>query len=104
MSGFVTTTSTVPAAWAGVSQVISVLSTKTTFVALSPPKVTVAPSTKLVPVIETGVLPKIEPLEGVTEVTVGVASSMYILFIIPKISATATPTSNTPFVTTARYG
>src|SRR5947209_4040980 len=49
-SGLVTVTPTVPAACAGVFAVMLVLLTTTTFVATVPPKLTVAPETKPVPV------------------------------------------------------
>src|SRR5437867_1175215 len=48
-----------------------VLSTTTTFVAAVPPKVTVAPVAKFVPVIVTAVPPAVEPLLGSTLLTVG---------------------------------
>jgi hypothetical protein len=66
----VTTTSTAPAAWAGVVAVIEVEFTKVTPVAAVPPKVTVAPLTKFVPVMVTAVPPMSGPLVGATEVTV----------------------------------
>ena len=59
-----------PAAPAGVVAVMLVLST-TTFVAAVPPKVTVAPVAKFVPVIVTAVPPAVEPLLGSTLLTVG---------------------------------
>ena len=49
----VTTTFTAPAACAGVVAVIEVVLTTLTFVAEVPPKVTVAPAAKLVPVMVT---------------------------------------------------
>jgi hypothetical protein len=51
--------------------VIVVLLTTTTFVADALPKVTVAPEAKFVPVIVTAVPPRLEPLFGLTPVTVG---------------------------------
>ena len=70
-SGFVTTTLTAPAAWAGVTAVIVVLFVTETFVAEAPPKETVAPGTKPVPVIVTDVPPFVVPLFGEIEDTVG---------------------------------
>src|SRR5262249_33719505 len=71
VSGFVTTTLTVPAAWAGVVAVSWVALTNVTFVAAVPPNVTVAPLTKFVPAIVTAVPPATGPLFGVTLVTPG---------------------------------
>jgi len=65
-------TVTAPAAWAGVVAVMVVLFTTTTFVAAVPPNVTVAPVAKFVPAIVTAVPPEIDPVFGVTLVTVGV--------------------------------
>src|SRR5580658_7887717 len=45
--------------------------TTTTLVAATPPNVTVAPATKFVPVMVTAVPPAVDPLLGVTLVTVG---------------------------------
>ena len=53
----VTTTLTAPAAWAGVVAVSEVALPKTTPVAATPPRATVAPDTKPVPVIVTAVPP-----------------------------------------------
>ena len=63
---------TAPALPAGVVAVIVVLFTTTTFVAELPPKVTVAPAAKFVPVSVTAVPPVVGPLFGLTFVTVGV--------------------------------
>ena len=71
LSGLVTTTLTAPAACAGVVAVRLVLLTKPTPVAAAPPKLTVAPDTKLVPVMMTAAPPPIEPLLGATVATVG---------------------------------
>jgi hypothetical protein len=54
--------------------VIDVLLTTTTFVAAVLPNVTVAPETKFVPVIVTAVPPPVDPLFGLTLLTVGVAT------------------------------
>ena len=67
----VTTTFTAPAACAGVVAVIDVLLPTLTPVAAVPPIVTVAPDTKLVPVIVTGVPPAVVPDVGEIELTVG---------------------------------
>ena len=69
--GFVTVTVTAPAVPAGVVAVMDVLLTTTTLVAAVPPKVTVAPAAKFVPVIVTDVPPTVDPLLGDTLVTVG---------------------------------
>jgi hypothetical protein len=70
----VTVTVTAPALPAGVFAVMDVPLTTTTPVAAVPPNVTVAPVTKLVPVIVTEVPPLVVPLFGATPVTVGVAT------------------------------
>jgi hypothetical protein len=67
----VTVTVTAPALPAGVVAVIVVAFTTTTFVAAVPPNVTVAPATKFVPVIVTPVPPEVDPVLGVTLLTVG---------------------------------
>jgi hypothetical protein len=72
--GLVTVTVTAPAAPAGVVAVIDVLLTTVTPVAATPPKVTVAPAAKLVPVMVMAVPPAVEPLLGDTPVMVGVAA------------------------------
>ena len=71
LSVLVTTTFTVPAASAGVVAVIDVLLTTVTPVAAVPPKLTVAPAKKFVPVIVTPVPPAVGPVLGAIEVTVG---------------------------------
>ena len=68
---FVTVTFTAPAAWAALVAVIDVLLTSVTPVAAVPPRLTVAPARKPVPVIVTAVPPLIVPELGVIEVTVG---------------------------------
>src|SRR5436190_406109 len=70
-SGLVTVTFTDPPACAGVMAVIDVASTTTTLVAAVPPKVTVAPATKLVPVMLTALLPSVVPDAGLTLTIVG---------------------------------
>jgi hypothetical protein len=69
----VTVTVTGPALPAGVVAVMDVLLPTTTLVAAVPPKVTVAPVAKFVPVIVTAVPPAVEPLFGDTLVTIGVS-------------------------------
>jgi hypothetical protein len=70
-SAFVTTTLTIPAACTGVVAVIDVLFTIVTLVAGVPPKLTVAPDRKPVPVRVTAVPPIVVPELGVIEVKVG---------------------------------
>jgi hypothetical protein len=67
----VTFTLTAPAAPAGVAAVIFVLLTTVTAVAALPPRVTVAPATKLLPLIVIAVPPVVGPETGVTLVTEG---------------------------------
>ena len=70
-AGFVTTTVTAPATWAGVVALrLKVFETET-FVAAVPPKVTVMPFMKLVPVIVTLVPPLVVPELGLTAMIVG---------------------------------
>lgn len=64
VSGLVTVTLTAPAACAAVVAVIDVASTNTTFVAGTPPIVTVAPETNFVPVMVTLVPPSVVPDGG----------------------------------------
>ena len=72
-SGFVTTTSTAPAACAVVAPVIVVAFTVET-VSEEPPIETVAPAWKPLPAIVTEVPPAAGPLVGVIDVTVGAAT------------------------------
>jgi hypothetical protein len=67
----VTTTLTAPDACAGVVAVIDVLLTTFTFVADAPPRLTVAPVRKPVPVIVTAVPPDVLPVFGTIDPTVG---------------------------------
>jgi hypothetical protein len=67
----VTVSVTAPAAPAGVVAVIVVLFTTATLVAAAVPNVTVAPVAKFVPVIVTAVPPPVDPLPGLTLLTVG---------------------------------
>ena len=71
LSLLVTTTFTAPAAWAAVVAAIDVLLTTVTPVAAVPPRLTVAPVRKPVPVIVTPVPPPAGPVLGVIDVTVG---------------------------------
>jgi hypothetical protein len=71
VSVLVTTTVTAPAACAGVVAVMDVGPTTFTLVAVVPPKLTVAPVRKPVPVMVTAVPPEASPVFGETEVTVG---------------------------------
>ena len=66
-----TTTFTAPAACAGVVAVRVVPLTTLAPVAAAPPKLTVAPDTKLVPVRVTTVPPPDEPLPGATMAMLG---------------------------------
>ena len=70
-TGVVTTTETVPAACAGVVQVIVVLFTTVTFIAAEPPKVTLLAPINEVPVKVTFVPPVAGPVAGATLVSVG---------------------------------
>jgi len=67
----VTVTATAPAACAGVVAVIEVLLTTFTLVAAVPPRLTVAPGRKPVPVMVTAAPPFGVPVFGVIEVTAG---------------------------------
>jgi len=71
-SVLVATTLTAPAAWTGVVAVIDVLFTMVTPVAAVPPKLSVTPARKPVPVMVTVVPPLVVPELGVIKVTVGV--------------------------------
>jgi len=67
----VTVTVTAPALPAGVVAVICVPLATTKLVAAAPPKVTVAPAAKFVPVIVTAVPPAVGPPFGETLLTAG---------------------------------
>jgi hypothetical protein len=76
--------------------VIDVLLATVTPVAAVPPKVTVAPATKPVPVMVIPVAPSGVPLLGVTELTVGAGAE-------PEISIwTKFATEGTPLVLTTK--
>ena len=77
----VTVTSTTPAARAGEVAEIDVSLLKVTPVAGVPPKATVAPLVKLVPVIVTSVPPPMGPMLGLMLETVGATTSS--LVIVP---------------------
>ena len=79
----VTVTVTAPVAPAGVVAVIVVPFTITTFVADALPNFTVAPAAKFVPVIVTAVPPDVEPLFGLTLLTVGAAAYVNPLVRLP---------------------
>ena len=70
-SVLVTTTLTAPAACAGLVAVIDVEFTTVTPVAAVPPRLTVAPARKPVPVIVIGVPPVVVPDVGEIELIVG---------------------------------
>ena len=70
----VTVMSTKPAAWAGEMAVIDVAELTVCEAAGVPLKLTVAPLTKLVPVIAIDVAPVVGPEVGLTAVTVGVTA------------------------------
>jgi hypothetical protein len=67
----VTITVTAPVLPLGVVAVMVVLFTTTTLVAAILPNVTVAPTAKFAPVIVTAVPPDVDPLFGLTLLTVG---------------------------------
>jgi len=69
--GLLTDTVTEPAACGGVIAEIELADTTFTLVAETPPKVTVAPLAKLLPVIVTAVPPETEPEFGKTLLTTG---------------------------------
>jgi hypothetical protein len=69
--GVVTITSTRPVACAGVTAVMVVALMTVTPVAAPPPNVTLVALVKLVPVMVTAVPPSVDPLLGLTPVTVG---------------------------------
>src|SRR5207249_11179360 len=67
----VSTTATAPAAWAAVVAVSEVLLTTVTLVAAVPPRLTVAPAAKPVPLRVTAVPPLLVPELGEIALTVG---------------------------------
>src|SRR5579862_3630588 len=78
VSGLVTTTSACPVVPTGVLNVSCVLLLMVTFVAATPPMVTVDVGEKLVPVTVTSVPPAVGPLSGETLVTVGGLLAVYV--------------------------
>jgi hypothetical protein len=68
--GFITTTSTLPAAWGGVVAEINV-PVPNTLIAATPPNVTVAPGAKPEPNMVTLVPPTVVPELGETDVIIG---------------------------------
>jgi hypothetical protein len=90
-SEFLTTTFTAPAVWLGVFAVIELLLTTVTFVAADPPKLTVAPEAKFVPVIVTPVPPPADPEFGDTDVTVGAGLPPPEPFNRTKLATDGTP-------------
>ena len=99
-SGFVTTTSTVPAAWAGVVAVMLVAFTTVTELAAAPPKLAETGATKPVPVMVAGASPAVEPLFGFTLVTVGAGTAptkvKQPVHVAVCVSAFVTTTSTAP--------
>src|ERR1041384_3925069 len=87
-SVLVTTTSTVPATCADVVAVIEVELTTVTLVAAAPPKLTLAPDKKPVPVIVTDVPPLVLPDIGEIAVTVGAGA---LLVAASKLSKMTLP-------------
>jgi hypothetical protein len=73
-----------------------VLLTTTTLVANVPPNVAVAPAAKLVPVIVTAVPPAVDPLLGLTLLTVGGTTYVNALAKLPLCPLTVTVTVTAP--------
>jgi hypothetical protein len=92
----VTVTVTAPALPADVVAVIVVLFTTTTFVAAALPNVTVAPVAKFVPVIVTAVPPAVDPVFGLTLLTVGATTYVYPFVRLPLTPLTVTATVTAP--------
>ena len=92
----VTVTVTAPALPAGVVAVIVVAFTTTTFVAAALPNVTVAPDAKFVPVIVTAVPPAVDPVFGLTLLTVGATTYVYPFVRLPLCPLTVTVTVTAP--------
>jgi hypothetical protein len=91
--GFVTTTSTLPAAWAGVVREIDV-SPLDTFRAAPPPNVTVAPWLKPRPLMDTRVPPPVFPELGLIDVIVGSTywNALKLVTVVPLGFVTTTST------------
>jgi hypothetical protein len=92
----VTVTVTAPTLPADVVAVIVVLFTTTTFVAAALPNVTVAPVAKFVPVIVTAVPPAVDPVFGLTLLTVGATTYVYPFVRLPLTPLTVTATVTAP--------
>ena len=82
---FVTVTFTEPVGWAGVFAVILMELTTTTFVAAVPPKVTLAPLAKPVPLMVTAVPPAAMPLAGLIEFTITGARTTFTLMDVEML-------------------
>ena len=106
-SEFVTITLTAPAACAGVLAVMVVLLTTVTFVAAVPPRVTVAPFRKPVPVMVTAVPPVVSPELGEIDETLGAGFGTVKVNPPDKVplwaSVFVTTTSATPAVWTGVF-
>jgi hypothetical protein len=92
-SGFVTTTLTLAAAWAGVVREIDV-SLLDTFRAATPPNVTVAPWLKPAPLMCTNVPPPVVPELGLIDVIVGSTywNALKLVTVVPLGFVTTTLT------------
>ena len=89
----VTATLLAPAVPAGVTAVMVVVEVTFSAVAATPPTVTlVVPATKFVPVIEINVPPRVEPLDGLTDVIVGGTTyvNAFVNVAVPPAVVTAT--------------
>lgn len=86
LSGLTSSTSTVPAACGGVSQVTSESLTNVTFEAAAPPKLTEGVASKPEPVTVTGVPPDTSPEPGETELIVGMESPLRMLLLFCGVS------------------
>jgi hypothetical protein len=93
-------TVTAPALPAGVVAVMLVLLTTTTFVAAVLANFTVAPDTKFVPVIVTEVPPAVDPVAGLTPVTVGGVTYVNPFVRLPLCAPTVTVTVTAPALPT----
>lgn len=94
--GVVTTTLAVPALPAGVVAVMDVLLATVTFVAVTPPNLTLVAPVKFVPVTVTLAPPANGPLEGLTDVTVGKSPNVKPLARVAVPPAVVTATAVAP--------
>ena len=107
--GSPTLTSTMPAACAGVVTVACVGETTTTFVPGDPPKDAVKPPAKPVPVSVTDPPPLVDPLDGVTVVSVIAGAALYtkpfgsVVEDPPAITVTATGPADRAGATTVIF-